>query len=368
MLIVNDDILKNLKKCNIALIYGGNSPEHEVSIQSAIGVYNILKELCHTVYLIGIAKDNSFYLQNATEDEDRIKLIENYKISNHINELNKLSLMPGHGISLNGKKLPITVAFPVTHGSFGEDGKLQGLFSICNIAVCGCDTTSSSICMSKAHCSSILKDNGINTIKTLVVDKFNTLKPLSEVQAILGNKLFIKSETTGSSIGVHIIKDNNETSFKEAIEDSFKYSERVLIQPLYEEFKEVECAALENDGVIEIGGPGCVEKPTEDELLSYKTKYDAIDGARMNPCPTLDNSIKNEIRITCDKIFRILHLSGYARIDFFLTKDNKVILNEINTLPGMTATSHYPILIESIGYKFKDAIALIINEALDGNR
>jgi D-alanine-D-alanine ligase len=368
MLKINDDILKNLNRVNIALVYGGNSPEHDVSIQSAIGVYPILKQLCHSVYLIGISQDNGFYLQNATENEDGIKIIDNYKITEYINEINKLSMVPGHGASLNNMLLPVNLAFPVTHGSFGEDGKLQGLLSICNICVCGCDTTSSSICMSKAHCSSILHDNGIATIKTLVVDKYNSIQSLVNTKKILGNNLFIKSETTGSSIGVHIIRDDDEGSFRDAITDSFKYSERVLIQPLYENFREMECAVLENKGKIAIGGPGCVVKPTASELLSYKTKYDAVGGAEMNTSPDLSPVIKEKIRVITQKIFEILHLSGYARIDFFLTEDNKIILNEINTLPGMTKTSHYPLLIKCGGIEFIDAIALIINEALDDSQ
>lgn len=366
MLKVNDDILKKLKMVNIALVYGGNSPEHDVSIQSAIGVYQILKELCHSVYLIGISRDNTFYLQNVTENKSGIKIMDNYKIPDNIKEINKLSLIPGHGISLNNRLLPIQIAFPVTHGSYGEDGKLQGLLSICNICVCGCDTTSSSICMSKAHCSSILNDNGIKTIKTLIFDKYNKIQSLMDVKKILGNNLFIKSETTGSSIGVHIIKDDSEESFIDAISDSFKYSERVLIQPLYKNFREMECAVLENNGVITIGGPGYVVKPTANELLSYKTKYDAVDGAEMDTSPNLNLSIKENLRNTAEKIFKILHLKGYARIDFFLTEDDDVILNEINTLPGMTGTSHYPILIKSAGIEFIDTIALIIDEALDG--
>ena len=364
MLKINNDIVKKLKRINIALVYGGNSPEHDVSIQSAIGVYSILKEICHTVYLIGISKDNTFYLQNAIEDEDGIRIIENYKISININEINKLSVIPGHGIALNKRILPFYLAFPVTHGEYGEDGKLQGLLSICNISVCGCDTTSSSICMSKAHCSSILNDNNIKTVKTIILDKYNNTISLKDVKKILGNKLFIKSETTGSSIGVHIIKDNDEVAFKKAISDSFNYSQRVLIQPLYENFREVECAVLEHRSKIIIGGPGCVEKPTSNELLSYKTKYDAVDCAKMNPSPNINESIKNEIRNIAEKIFKILHLSSYSRIDFFLTEDNKIILNEINTLPGLTALSHYPLLIQAGGIEFKDAIALIIDEAL----
>jgi D-alanine-D-alanine ligase len=368
MLKINDDILKKLKRCNIALLYGGNSPEHDVSIQSAIGVYPILKRLCHAVYLIGITKNNAFYLQNSRDDEDNIKIIENYKISNHINEINRLTMIPGHGISLNNRLLPLYLAFPVTHGSYGEDGKLQGLLSICNIAACGCDTTSSSICMSKAHCSSILNDNGIATIKTLVFDKYNKVQSLVNVQKILGKKLFIKSETTGSSIGVHVIKGDDSTAFEERIADSFKYSERVLIQPLYENFREIECAVLENKGEIAIGGPGCVVKPTTNELLSYKTKYDAVSGAVMNTSPNLKTTVTSDIKNIAERVFRILHLSGYARVDLFLTEDDKIILNEINTLPGLTKTSHYPLLIEAGGIKFEDALALIIEEALDGSK
>ena len=363
---VTDNIIKNLKSHNIALVYGGNSPEHEVSISSAKGVYSILKKLCKKVYLIGISRSNQFYLQNGEMYDDRFEIIDNYQISNEINPINELYLRPGKGFILQDTLIPLHLVFPVTHGVFGEDGQLQGLLSICNIRCCGCDTAASSICMSKANCSSILNDNGIDTIKTVIFDKYRSNISLTDVQSVLGKNLFIKSETTGSSIGVHVFKSDEQSSFESSVSESFTHSDRVLIQPLYENFKEIECAALEYDGEIVIGGPGTVIKHDGSTLLSYESKYAKVDGAYMDASAPLADEIRMKCRDIAKRAFEILNLKGYARIDFFLDSDNNVILNEINTLPGLTSTSHYPLLIESEGISFSDSIALIVAGEIDG--
>ena len=350
---IDNSLLLDVKKYSVALLYGGDSPEHEVSIASAKGVYHLLKNLTKSVYLIGISKKNEFYLQN---ENDFL-----YEIEEKIKETNKLEIIPSKGFSLDGEILNIDIAFPVTHGSYGEDGKLQGLLSYLNVRRCGCDTIASAICMSKAHCSSILRDRGISTTETLIFDN-NYTYSYAEVIKRFGKKLFIKSETTGSSVGVSEIKEKiDESKFKVLLNESFKYSERVLVQPLYEAMKEVECAALEYKGEIIIGGPGLVVKPGESNLLSYSIKYDSQNGAKIDTKPNnIDKDIKGKIREIAKEIFKILHLKGYARIDFFLLEDNQILLNEVNTLPGLTKLSHYPLLIESEGIKMEEALAIIL--------
>lgn len=357
---IDNNILFELRKCSVALFYGGNSPEHEVSISSAKGVYPLLKNLTKSVYLIGISKNNQFYLQN---ENDFL-----YKIENYIKETNELEIIPNKGFSLNGELLNIDIAFPVTHGSYGEDGKLQGLLSYTNIRTCGCDTTSSAICMSKAHCSSILENNGIKTTKSIVFDIFHNYS-YKEIQEKLGTKLFIKSETTGSSIGVNsITKEISQVEFEKIISKSFQYSDRVLVQPLYENIDEIECAALEHNGKIIIGGPGIVDKPSKNETLSFDLKYDKIIGVTIKTKTNLNKQLQDNIRNTAKKIFEVLNLKSYARIDFFYLSDGSLLLNEINTLPGFTSGSHYPLLMESEGISMEESIALILDGAINGKR
>ncbi|MBK5200954.1 MAG: hypothetical protein JJE21_05400 [Spirochaetaceae bacterium] len=357
---IDNHLLLGLKKYSVALLYGGASPEHEVSISSSKGVYPLLKNLTKSVYLIGISKNNEFYLQN---ENDFL-----YEITNNIKPINKLEIIPNKGFSLNGKILNIDIAFPVTHGCYGEDGRLQGLLSYINIKTCGCDNVASAICMSKAHCSSILKDHDIKTTESIVFDIFNNYT-YKEVVKKFGTKLFIKSETTGSSVGVHAIKKKiDEIEFQEIIKESFKYSNRVLVQPLYDCMEEIECAALEHEGKIIIGGPGIVVKPGEDTILSYDLKYAKENGATMNTNPNLNEKVKENIRYIAKRIFKILNLKSYARIDFFYFKDGTLLLNEVNTLPGLTSVSHYPLLIKSIGISEEEAIAIILDGAINGRR
>lgn len=349
----------NFSKKRIALIYGGASPEHEVSISSAKAVFPIMKELSNHVYLIGITKLGEFFVQNYNG-----KLNSEFTIKDKIEEINPISIIPAKGFFLNDENLNIDIAFPLTHGYGGEDGKLQGLLDLLKIPYAGCKTTASAICMSKDYASLILQSNNIPTLKSLVVDDKKTPPTLESVQNILGKNLFIKSETTGSSVGVTPLINPTEIEYETAIKYSFNYSNRVLIQKLIEDMDEVECAALETKDNIIIAGPGKVDKP--DALLSYEIKYSPINGAKMNPKAFIEESIKQQIKAYAEKTFRVLGLSGYARIDFFLTKDNQIILNEINTLPGFTATSHYPTLMADFGMDFKETLARILLRATYG--
>lgn len=353
---------KFFKNKNIALIYGGRSPEHEVSINSAKSVYPILQNLFNKVYLLGVSKSGTFYLQNLNSS---LNINPNFCIEDTILEKQLITFIPSKGIYFNSHKIDIDLAFPLIHGNEGEDGKLQGLLDIMDIPYTGSSATSSGICMYKELATQIVKAHNIRTIETIVLSKSDKIHPIEYYQKKLSPHLFIKSETTGSSIGVTSLKYVTQELFDKAINKAFKYSKRVLIQPLMENIKEIEVAILERENKILLASnPGLVVKSNMQEILSYDKKYGSIDSAYIDPKLIKDEKLKKELKNTAIKIFKALNLSGYSRIDFFY-KDNLIFFNEVNTIPGLTDKSHYPVLMESSFISFQEAIYEICRRAYE---
>ncbi len=354
-----DNFFKNK---SITLFYGGRSPEYEVSINSAKTIYPILKNLFYKVYLIGVTKAGIYAIQNLNND---YSINDNFIINENIDTKNEISFIASKGIFLNNKKINIDLAFILIHGNEGEDGKLQGLLQIMDIKYTGVNPTSSGICMYKELTNAILTSKNIRCVDTLVVSRKDKLPNLNTVINKFGSSLFIKSETTGSSVGICALDNPSETSFNEAITNSFKYSERVLIQPYMKDIQEIEVAMLElNNNEVIAAGPGLVMKSNMQDILSYDKKYGLDDCATMNTEIIKDEKLKKEIKQIAINIFKYLNLSGFSRIDFFY-KDNTIYLNEINTIPGLTSKSHYPILIQSANYSLDSAIYEICRTAYD---
>ena len=349
-----------LKQKTIALFFGGRSPEHEVSINSAKTLYPILKNLFNKVLLIYVSIDGIFYLIDKNNDFNfDLNYIVKYETSSH----RELSFIPNKGIMYNNNLLYLDLAFIAIHGNEGEDGKLQGLLDIVNIKYTGCNSTSSGLCMYKDLCQQIVKNNNIKTIDTIVLTRKERQPSLEEAQKKLSKNLFIKSETTGSSIGATPLINPTKNEYNTAIYEAFQLSERVLIQPLLENILEVEVAILEKENEVIASNVGVVIKDKMDETLTYERKYGKVNTATIDPNFPLDDDISSKVKNNAIKIFKTLNLSGFSRIDSFLYKD-EVIFNEVNTIPGLTSNSHYPILINSIGISLEKAIYEICMRAL----
>ncbi len=341
----------------VALLYGGRTPEHEVSISSARTIYKALLDAGYSVLLIGVSLKGAWFLQQ--------------EMLPQIQEKQLLSLYPGRGIFLDGKQLPVDVAFTTIHGYQGEDGNLQGTCILCNIPLCGCDTLSSAIGMHKAVSAQLFAAEGIPVVPTWVLDSYQ-LKSLSPelftfIKNKLGGDLFIKPENAGSSVGVMALPDAHYHDFTIAVENARRYSERVLIQVLMRDIQEIECAILrEEDESLLIAGPGRVIDPAKERegYLSYAHKYGEIDSAHLLVPSGIDPEVEHQIRVFAKKAFLAIKADGYARIDFFVQK-NSIYLNEINTSPGMTEKSHYPVLMQSVGYDLPRVVSTLINHALN---
>lgn len=338
----------------VALIYGGRSVEHDVSICSARKVYRALIDGGHQVTLIAITLDGQWYLQQ--------------KIDSVIDTGVAVSVIPGRGLYAKERVLEVEAAFAPTHGMGGEDGNLQGLCTLADLPLAGCDTLSSSIGMNKAITQDLCRSAGIPTVDTIVV-QCNT--PLDEqlyhsVCQNLGAALCIKPERGGSSVGVTTLVRSDFPSFVEAVQFALRYSTQALIQPLIHPLVEIECAILETeDGSQVVGGPALVVNPGLQRVgfLDYHHKYGTTNTAYLDIENPLEAELKARVVDLALRTFTVIGASGYARIDFFLS-GTTLYLNEINTAPGLTEASHWPAMMEKAGYPMPVALTHLLKLAL----
>ncbi len=337
---------------NVALIYGGRSAEHEVSIMSAKTIERLLIEGNHTVLLIAIDRRGRWFLQEHLTDE--------------IDQSTPLYIIPADGIYTHHTKLAIDVAFPTTHGWGGEDGNLQGLLTLARIPFAGCDTAASAVGMHKALAQTLFEKAGIPTIPTLVFTSSAIAdEEFLHIGTTLGRNLFVKPENAGSSVGVTALDNPTPQVLASALEKALAYSERALIQPYYKNVIEVECAVFEDaKGELHATDIGVVVNPTSEAFLSYAQKYAQSGGAYLLLPSILDQETEDKIKTLALRGFEAIKGGGYARVDFFLV-DNKPILNEINTLPGLTATSHWPKLITFAGFDLLSVIEDLLVGAIN---
>ncbi|HKL56855.1 MAG TPA: D-alanine--D-alanine ligase [Sphaerochaeta sp.] len=369
---------------NIALIYGGRSGEHEVSVNSAKGVLKPLSHLGHTLHLIAITLEGRWFLQKTGEVHASIQ-------TDH-----PLTIVPGQGIFCGSEQLPLDAAFAVTHGFGGEDGNLQGLCMLANLPLCGCDTLSSALGMHKQKAAKLFALEGIPTVPSLLLDRqallwlegFTSNPPpwmegpemnpgfdmeetrwaqaCRSARLKVGSSLFIKPEDSGSSLGVSALRLPGGPSFKQAVREAARHSASVLVQALIEPMDELECALLETeDGTLVVGGPALVVDPGKqsNHFLSYAYKYSQTDSAYLHLPSSYPEQTEEQIRTYARQAFRSIGSEGYARVDFFVS-EGKIYLNEINTSPGMTAKSHYPTLMQHAGFSMERVLTTLIEHAL----
>ncbi|MBU2703734.1 D-alanine-D-alanine ligase [Sporomusaceae bacterium BoRhaA] len=352
-----------MKKINLGILFGGRSTEHEVSLQSAKNVIDALDKNKYDITLIGIDKSGRWYLNDSSQfllNSSNPKLIA-------LNKTNKnVALVLGTEseqlVCVSDIKLRenIDVVFPILHGPYGEDGTVQGLLKLANLPFVGAGVLGSAIGMDKDVTKRLLRDEGVPIARFVVVhawerEKFNFISTSRE----LGLPLFIKPANTGSSVGVS--KVENETDFENALDKAFEFDNKVLIEEFIQG-REIECAVLGNEVPI---ASGVGEVITQRDFYSYEAKYIDENGALLEIPANIPVKIVEAIQEMATKTFKILCCEGMARVDFFLTKGNKLIVNEVNTIPGFTNISMYPKLWEISGISYSQLIDRLIQLALD---
>ncbi|MBP6121342.1 MULTISPECIES: D-alanine--D-alanine ligase [Providencia] len=352
-----------MSKLRVGVIFGGKSTEHEVSLQSAKNIINGLDRNKYDVCLLGINKDGQWHEYNEADfllhgnDPSRIALNTPKR---------SIAIVPGKTreqfISLeDARPLPqIDVIFPIVHGNLGEDGSLQGLLRMANLPFVGPGVLGSSACMDKDVTKRLLRDAGLNIAPFLTYTKIEreSINYKSTVEE-LGLPLFIKPANQGSSVGIS--KVNNETEFYAALDFAFLFDIKILIESAVKG-REIECAVLGNDQPL---ASPCGEIVLHDSFYAYHTKYIDENGASVVAPAELDNDISDKIRKIALAAYQALNCSGMSRIDVFLTENNDVVINEINTLPGFTNISMYPKLWQQGGMTYQQLISRLIELGIE---
>jgi D-alanine-D-alanine ligase len=352
-----------MNRIRVAVVFGGRSAEHEVSLQSARNVIESLDQKRYEPVLIGIDKEGRWYL-----NENSIQLLDagDPRLIRLSDSRNEIALIPnGAGSQLislanNDQIGRVDVIFPVLHGPYGEDGTIQGLAKLANLPCVGAGILGSSVGMDKDVMKRLLRDAGIP------IGRFVTLTPSTKDQYSyrslsenLGKILFVKPANLGSSVGISKVR--NEKEYKDAIELAFRYDLKVVIE---EEIRgrEIECAILGNEDP-RASIPGEVIPHTD--FYSYEAKYIDADGAGLDIPAKLPGHLVKKIQDVAIATFKALECLGLARVDVFLTADEKVIVNEINTIPGFTRISMYPKLWEYSGISYSELVDQLIQLAMD---
>ncbi|MCL4415139.1 MAG: D-alanine--D-alanine ligase [Actinobacteria bacterium] len=365
------------KKIRVCLLFGGKSGEHEVSLQSAKSVYKALDKKKYNVFLVGIDKTGKWLLGNASNyllNSSNPKLIKlnkaNMEAITPVSKENTTQLISLNSVDSKKEIAMIDVFFPVTHGTFGEDGCLQGLLEFTNAAYVGAGVLGSSVGMDKDVMKRLLKEAGLPiadffTIKKSdyssksiknITSKFNPSTPLRTRFPV-----FVKPANMGSSVGIN--KANNIQQLKKAIKDAFLYDTKILIEENVDG-REIECAVLGNDDP-KASLPGEVMPSKKHSFYSYAAKYIDEKGANLLIPAKLNLNQVKKIQGLAIKTFKVLECSGMARVDFFLKNNGTVFINEINTLPGFTKISMYPKLWEATGVPYQKLLDKLIELAIE---
>lgn len=271
-----------------------------------------------------------------------------------------LRVVPSSGLYVNDERLDIDVVFPVMHGNAGEDGNLQGLLEMIEVPYVGCNTRASSVCMDKDMTKRLLKERGIQVADGVVYKSHEKDEiTYQDVKETLGLPMFVKPVNQGSSVGVSKVVD--ESSFEAAVRIAFEYDSKIMIERGVEG-REIEVSVLGNSD-LKISVPGEIVSNTE--FYSYESKYIDDDGAMLQIPAELSDAQLKKIQAVAEATYRALDCEGMSRVDVFLTKEDEVIVNEVNTIPGFTSISMYPKLLEVSGVGYTELVGRLVELALE---
>ena len=353
----NDQKLKSDQKLKVAVVFGGRSAEHEVSINSARNVCSALDRKKFDVILIGISIEGSWYQVRQEQISTGIKRISDVSLPSHFSPMTWIQQKAKPWIfRLDDQQLiAVDIAMPILHGSFGEDGCIQGFFETLDLPYTGSNVLGNAVGMHKGTMKVLLQTAGIPVAPFILMDRHSP-KKFEEVASSLGLPFFLKAIAQGSSVGVH--KVTNLEDWNKAVEDAFMYDDEIIIEKAIIG-REIECSVLGNGNQVRASLPG--EVIPHHDFYSYEAKYLDDNGASFKiPAPLSEVEI-SAVRDLAIQSFKVLKASGFSRVDFFLTSEGKLLINEINTLPGFTKISMYPKMWEASGVTYSDLVTEIIH-------
>ena len=341
----------------IALLCGGKSPEHEISVRSAKNILKAIDREKFNILLIGIDRQGRWHLQEESQLTHEVRAVGP-----------QLAIIPGETqgqiIRLDTQQ-PIeqpAVIYLILHGPLGEDGTVQGLLRILDLPFVGPDVLGSSAAMDKDMTKRILREAGINVAPGLVCHAHERASlDYGKITQEFGTPLFVKPANMGSSVGVHKVTSAEE--FTSALEDAFLYDRKILIEGMIDG-REVECAVLGNENPQ----ASTVGEVVTTEEYSYEAKYISQTAAQIQIPAKVSAEELTKLQAVAKKAYQALCCEGLSRVDMFLTPAGEIYVNEVNTLPGFTSISMYPKLWEQEGMAYTDLITQLIQLAIDRHK
>lgn len=345
------------KKLQVGLIFGGNSSEYEVSIVSGRNIYKAIDKDKFDVHPIWITNEGYF-----ANEEESFKVLDDpsYQVKNP-HKVNNISNL------IELENLPeIDVFFPIVHGNLGEDGVLQGLFRLMDKPFVGDDVLGAAVTMDKEFTKILAQRVGVPVADWISIkrfeynDKNNDKLDYEKVAEKLGRDMFVKPSNQGSSVGVSHVTNADE--YAAALKEAFKYDDKVLVEETVPG-TEVETAVLGNDKPI-VAGVGQITN-AKGSFYTYENKYNDNSTSKLQIPADLPQEIIDTVRSNARKVYEVTESSGMSRIDSMLTPGGKVVLTEVNALPGFTNISMYPKLFEEAGVPYSELITRLIEAGMD---
>lgn len=352
------------KKLRVALLFGGKSAEHEISLISARNIVESMDKKKYDIVAIGIDKQGRWHLDQGArllrgQEQSKVEFRGKENIAAVLPGENATPMVRGTGSRLGA----IDVVFPVLHGPFGEDGTVQGLLKLANVPFVGASVLGSAVGMDKDVMKRLLRDARIPIAKFLVFERADARSiSFARVKKTLGMPVFVKPANLGSSVGISKVTRTDQ--FRRAIQEAFRYDNKIIIEESIRG-REIECSVLGNEKPI-ASLPG--EIIVQREFYSYEAKYVDDQGARLEIPARLPRTTIKKIRQLALQSYRALCCEGMARVDFFLRPNGQVLVNEINTIPGFTKISMYPKMWEASGLSYSRLIDRLIDLALERAR
>ncbi|MEJ5167450.1 MAG: D-alanine--D-alanine ligase family protein [Thermoanaerobaculia bacterium] len=326
---------------NVGILFGGPSVEHEVSIVSARGVLDNIDRKSFNPVPLYQDREKNWYSPSLS-----LKVLEGKKVKGRPQSLEKLI-----------EEYDIKLAFPLIHGTFGEDGTIQGWLEALNIKYVGCGVKASAIGMDKEVSKKIWERDGLPVVPYLKILKENYKEELEKIKNKIEYPVFVKPADSGSSVGITKVKE--EKDLKKAIDKAFKITRKILIEKAIEG-REIEVSVLGSYEPELISPPG--EIVPSKEFYDYEDKYKLNKAGLLVPAP-LSEELVLRFKELAKKAFVSIDGYGMARVDFFLEKNRKIYINEINTIPGFTPISMYPKLLSLCGLSYGEVITKLLKLA-----
>lgn len=342
-------------KINIALFFGGRSAEHEVSMLSARSIFKAFDQDKYNIFPIAITKNGFFRNLDSSK-----KIL--FSKAKAVPEEERNNILPKEILELLEKE--VDLVFPVLHGPFGEDGKIQGFLDILNIKYIGCNLRASAVGMDKAVMKQIFAYNDIPQSKFEILKKAeynskNKSKFFEYMSDSLGLPFFIKPANMGSSIGISSV--NNLSSFITGIDEAFKYDQKLILESRVEG-REIESAVLGTDSEIKVSAAG--EIISTHDFYDYQAKYEDQSTELIIPAD-ISAASREKIKELSARAFKAVDAEGISRLDFFVNEaEAEILVNEINTMPGFTKFSMYPLLFKESGINYSQLLDELVELAL----